>query len=44
MKELGVTPKVADLQKFSLWDGTTFDGKDPEQYARSFAVNSMAGA
>jgi nitrate/nitrite transport system substrate-binding protein len=44
MKELGVTPKVADLQKFSLWDGTTFDGKDPEKYAHSFAVNSMAGA
>jgi len=44
MKELGVTPKVADLPKFTLWDGTTFDSKDPEKYAHSFPVNSMAEA
>ena len=42
MKEMGVTPKAADLPGFTLWDGTTFDGKDPEQYAHTFAVHSMA--
>jgi nitrate/nitrite transport system substrate-binding protein len=44
MKEMGVTPKVPDLSKFTLWDGTTFDGKDPERYAHTFAVHSMAEA
>ena len=42
MKELGVKPQVADLGKFTLWDGSTFDGKDPEKYAHSFPVHSVA--
>jgi nitrate/nitrite transport system substrate-binding protein len=40
MKDLGAAPKVAEEQKITLFDGE-FDGKDPEKYARSFAVNSM---
>jgi nitrate/nitrite transport system substrate-binding protein len=42
MKELGVTKKVTEIQKFTLWDGATFDVADPERHARSFAVNSLA--
>jgi nitrate/nitrite transport system substrate-binding protein len=42
MKELGVTKKVTEIQKFTLWDGATFDGADPERHARSFAINSLA--
>ena len=41
MKELGVTTKIAEEQKITLFDGV-FDGKDPEQYARSFPIHSMA--
>jgi nitrate/nitrite transport system substrate-binding protein len=41
MKELNVTTKVADVQKFSFFDGTTFDTADPEKYAKSFAIHSM---
>jgi len=41
MKEIGVTKKVADVQKLTLFD-STFDAGDPEKYARSFAVNSLA--
>ena len=41
MKDLGVVVKVSDEQTITLFDGT-FDGKDPEKYARSFAVNSVA--
>jgi nitrate/nitrite transport system substrate-binding protein len=44
MKELGVSPKNPELQTITLWDGTTFDGKDPEKFAKSFAVHSVAGA
>jgi len=40
MKEMGVVPKVAEEQKITLFD-SVFDGKDPEKYARSFAINSM---
>ena len=42
MKELGVTVKVTEETSITLFDGV-FDGKDPDQYARSFAVNSLAG-
>jgi hypothetical protein len=42
MKELGVTVKVAEEQKITLFDGV-YDGKDPDKYARSFAINSLAG-
>ena len=41
MKELGVAVKVAEEQKVTLFDGV-FDGKDPERYARSFPINSVA--
>ena len=42
MKEMGVTKKVAEVQKFALWDGLSFDAADPEKYATSFPVNSLA--
>jgi len=42
MKELGVTPTIAPAQRITLWDGSVFDGKDPERYARSFPVHSIA--
>ena len=41
MKELGVAVNVAEEQAIKLFDGS-FDGKDPEQYARSFPINSIA--
>ena len=41
MKELGVAVKVAEEQTIKLFDGM-FDGKDPEKYAQSFAINNMA--
>jgi nitrate/nitrite transport system substrate-binding protein len=42
MKEMGVTPKVTPVQKITFFDGLTFDAADPEKYARSFPVNSLA--
>jgi len=39
MKELGVPTKIVEEQKITLFDGS-FDGKDPEKYAKSFAINS----
>src|SRR6187397_366660 len=33
---------VTEEQSISLFDGV-FDGKDPDKYARSFAINSIAG-
>ena len=42
MKELGVKVNVAEEQKVTLFDGV-FDGKDPEKYAKSFAIHSLAG-
>ena len=42
MKEMGVTKKVAELQKLALWDGMPFDAADPEKYATSAAINSLA--
>jgi nitrate/nitrite transport system substrate-binding protein len=41
MKELGVQVPTAEEQKITLFDGT-FDGKNPDKYATSFAVNSAA--
>ena len=40
MKELGVSTTIAEQQSIALFDGT-FDGKDPEKYARSFPVNNV---
>jgi nitrate/nitrite transport system substrate-binding protein len=42
MKELGVRVNVQEEQKITLFDGV-FDGKDPEKYAKSFAISSLAG-
>jgi len=40
MKEMGVTTKVADETKITLFDAT-FDSANPEKYATSFAINSL---
>jgi nitrate/nitrite transport system substrate-binding protein len=40
MKELGVAVRVAEEPSIALFDGV-FDGRDPEKYARSFAVHSV---
>ena len=42
MKELGTTPKIAEVQKFTLFDNIPFDAKEPEKYARAFAVHGMS--
>ena len=42
MKEIDVTPKVAEIQKFALFDGIPFDAKDPEKYAKAFPVHNMS--
>jgi nitrate/nitrite transport system substrate-binding protein len=41
MKELGVGAAVQEQQQIVLYDGT-FDGADPEKYARGFPIHSMA--
>jgi nitrate/nitrite transport system substrate-binding protein len=41
MKELGVTVKVAEEQRVQIFD-SVMEGADPEKYARSFAIHSMA--
>ena len=43
MKEMGVTPKVAPVTKWTLWDGVAFDAANPEKYALSFPINSVVG-
>jgi nitrate/nitrite transport system substrate-binding protein len=42
MKEINVTPKVAELKTFALFDGVPFDANDPEAYARSFSVHNLS--
>ena len=42
MKEMGVTKKVTEVQKFTFWDGMTFDAANPEKYATSFPIHSLA--
>ena len=42
MKEMGVKVTVAEEQKVTLFD-SVMDAKDPEKYARSFAVHALAG-
>lgn len=44
MKELGVKPKYTEGAPIKLWDGSVFDGKDPEKYALSFPVHSVANS
>ena len=41
MKELGVKVAVQEEKTVTLFD-STMDIHDPEKYARSFAVNSLA--
>lgn len=41
MKEMGVTQKVAEVQRFTFFDGVTFDASNPEKHAVSFPINSM---
>ena len=41
MKELGYAHGGANEAPETLFDGITFDPKDPEAYAKSFAVNSI---
>jgi hypothetical protein len=43
MKEIGMTPKIAPVTKWTFWDGGTFDAGSPEKYAQSFPINSLAG-
>lgn len=44
MKEIGYTHGALDDKPETLFDGITFDPKaDPENYARSFAVNNLKG-
>ena len=40
IKEMGVDPKIQELQKVTLFDGA-FDG-NAEKYARSFPIHSLA--
>ena len=42
MKEMGVAVTVQEETSITLFD-SKFDGKDPEAYAKSFKVNSIAG-
>lgn len=41
LKELGVTAAAQSETPETLFDGITFDPKKPEEYATSFAVNSI---
>jgi nitrate/nitrite transport system substrate-binding protein len=41
LKELGVDPGTQNDSPETLFDGVTFDPKEAEKYATSFAVNSM---
>jgi nitrate/nitrite transport system substrate-binding protein len=43
MKEIGVAVTVPDESPFTLFDGVTFDPKNPEAYAASFAVKNLKG-
>jgi len=41
-QDMGVETPREDMKKETLFDGVTFDPADPEKYARSFAIHSMA--
>jgi len=40
-KEMGIEAPREDMKKETLFDGVTFDPAKPEEYARSFPINSM---
>jgi nitrate/nitrite transport system substrate-binding protein len=42
MKEINVTPKVTDIQKFALFDGIAFDAQDPDKYAKAFPIHNLS--
>jgi nitrate/nitrite transport system substrate-binding protein len=41
MKDMGVSTKIAEEQKATLFD-STLDAADPEKYATSFPIHSLA--
>jgi nitrate/nitrite transport system substrate-binding protein len=41
MKEMGVNTTIAEEQKVTLFD-STLDAADPEKYAMSFPIHSLA--
>ena len=41
-KEIGVETSREEMKKETLFDGVVFDPADPEKYAKSFGVHSMA--
>jgi nitrate/nitrite transport system substrate-binding protein len=41
-KELGVETSREDMKRETFWDGVVFDPAEPEKYAKSFPVHSMA--
>jgi nitrate/nitrite transport system substrate-binding protein len=41
-RELGIDAPKEDAKRETFWDGGVFDPADPEKYAGSFAVHSMA--
>lgn len=43
LRELGVTPAAQSDAPETLFDGKTFDPRDPEGYARSFDVHALKG-
>jgi nitrate/nitrite transport system substrate-binding protein len=43
MKELGYNHGGVDDSPVTLFDGASFDPKDPETYAKGFAVNNLKG-
>jgi nitrate/nitrite transport system substrate-binding protein len=41
-KEMSVEAPREDMRKETFWDGVVFDPADPEKYAKSFPIHSMA--
>jgi nitrate/nitrite transport system substrate-binding protein len=41
-REMSVEVPREDMKKETLFDGVVFDPAEPEKYAKSFAVHSMA--
>jgi nitrate/nitrite transport system substrate-binding protein len=42
VKEMGLEAPREDMKKETFFDGIAFDPAKPEEYAKGFAVNSMA--
>jgi nitrate/nitrite transport system substrate-binding protein len=41
-KEIGISVPAEDMKKETFFDGKTFDPADPEGYAKSFPIHSLA--